>query len=529
MDTSIATTLGAGSGIDIRALVTSLSAAAKAPRDAAISRREEANAARVSSLASIASSVDSFSAALASLVAGGSLASQPSVSHPAHMTASALPGARLNGLSAAVEVRQLAMGQTLQSAPLPDGSAPVGQGTVTVTTAAGGFPIQIDAANDSLAGLATAINATGSGVRAQLLTDTSGTRLVLKGATGAAQAFTLTAAGSPGLDRFTTSGGLVQAQAAQDALLIVDGVEARRATNGFSDLLPGVKIDLKQAAPGIPIAIGVNPPTAAIEQAVQDFVTAYNELGAQIAAAGANVPGASGALRGDIGLAALKRDLAALPTKALASTGSPRTLAQIGVRTGRDGTLSLDIATLRTQMTADSEAVEALFNPGQSSSDPRVVIKSAATRVRPGTYALTDLVAASGTSPASGRIDGALATGIEGNLVAPAGSRGVGLILGIATGVTSATVTIDPGLAGALRSIRDGLSSANGPFAGSRSRLSGEAKALAAERETLDRRSAKYSEQLLKTYTAMDRQVSGFKATQSYLDQQVKIWTNGNN
>jgi len=27
----------------------------------------------------------------------------------------------------------------------------------------------------------------------------------------------------------------------------------------------------------------------------------------------------------------------------------------------------------------------------------------------------------------------------------------------------------------------------------------------------------------------MDRQVSAFKATQSYLEQQVQIWTNGKN
>jgi flagellar hook-associated protein 2 len=39
----------------------------------------------------------------------------------------------------------------------------------------------------------------------------------------------------------------------------------------------------------------------------------------------------------------------------------------------------------------------------------------------------------------------------------------------------------------------------------------------------------KYHDQLLTTFTAMDSRVSAFKATQSYLDQQIKMWTNGNN
>ena len=51
MDTSIGYALGIGSGIDIKKLVTDLSAAAKAPKENLIKSREELNAARVSTLA----------------------------------------------------------------------------------------------------------------------------------------------------------------------------------------------------------------------------------------------------------------------------------------------------------------------------------------------------------------------------------------------------------------------------------------------------------------------------------------------
>ena len=47
---------------------------------------------------------------------------------------------------------------------------------------------------------------------------------------------------------------------------------------------------------------------------------------------------------------------------------------------------------------------------------------------------------------------------------------------------------------------------------------------LGAEHET---RSTAYYDRLLGTFTAMERQVSAFKATQSYLDQQIKMWTAG--
>jgi flagellar hook-associated protein 2 len=38
-----------------------------------------------------------------------------------------------------------------------------------------------------------------------------------------------------------------------------------------------------------------------------------------------------------------------------------------------------------------------------------------------------------------------------------------------------------------------------------------------------------YEAQLTKIYSAMETRLSALKATQSYLDQQVKVWTNSNN
>ncbi|HYJ52953.1 MAG TPA: flagellar filament capping protein FliD [Allosphingosinicella sp.] len=525
MTTSIGFALGAGSGLDVRALVDDLAAAAKAPKEALIAQREKANEAKVSTLAQVSGAIDSFASALSSLISGGTLYSQPSLSDSSVFTATAVAGTRLGDLSAEIEVTQLARAQTLSSDPLGGASDPVGEGDLIIATDTGSFTVTITAANNSLTGLAKAINDKGAGVTASVVTDAAGARLVVKGGIGEAKAFTLSVPGgtTSGLERFAST-EMTLAQQAQDAILFVDGVEIHRAANSFADLIPGVQIDLKSAKPGTPVSVGVTRPTAAIGQAVQDFVTAYNELAAMIAeATKAGVSGEAGALRGDVGVREMQRQLAQLPTMILSSTGEgPHTLAEIGVRTNRDGTLSVSQTRLQDALTADPQGVEALFNPSQYSSSPLLTIKSAVGRVKPGTYAITDVVAG---DPATGKVDGVAFISSGPYLVAPSGSKALGLILGASANVASATITIDPGLGGALQAIRDGLRARDGAFATTGERLHKEADRIADDRTALETRSAKYYNQLLTTFTSMDRQVSAFKATQSYLDQQIKIWT----
>ena len=147
-----------------------------------------------------------------------------------------------------------------------------------------------------------------------------------------------------------------------------------------------------------------------------------------------------------------------------------------------------------------------------------------ASKVTPGTYTITDVVPAADPTPASGKIDGIAFTAFGSNLVAPAGSAAVGLVLDVSGAVASATITVDPGLGGALQSIRDALRARNGPLSGSEKKLTAEAKSISDDRAALEARSAKYYDKLLTTFTTMERQVSAFKATQSYLDQQIKMW-----
>lgn len=535
MVTSIGYSLGAGSGLDIKALVDGLAAAARAPKENLIAKREAANQASISALGEVSSAIDGFAAALSQLISGGTLFTQPSVSDPDVLTAAAVAGSDIGGLSAKIEVQQLARAQSLVSANLA-ASDPVGQGDLVLVTSAGSFTVTIDGSNDSLTGLAKAINDKQAGVTATVLTDSGGARLMLKGATGETGAFTLgVAAGTTsGLERFAydpaAPGGMTAAQVALDAIVRLDGVEVRRSTNSFGDLVAGVQIDLVRAAPGTIVSLGATRPSAAIKQAVSDFVGAYNELHAMLAeaTAPASAKGEAGALRGDLSIRDLQRQLARLTSTVLSSGTGPSTLAEIGVATNRDGTLSINETQLDTALERDPGGVEALFNPRQHSSDPLVTIFSKMGAAKPGTYTLTDLVPAGGGAGASGKVNGLAMISSGPHLISPASSPAVGLVVEVLGNVANATIIVDSGLGGALLAIRDAVRARSGPIVAAQQRLAAEAKSIASERDAMEARAATYYNQLVASFTTMEKQVSAFKATQSYLDQQIKAWTGDN-
>lgn len=534
MVTSIAASLGIGSGIDTKALIEGLAAATKAPKEALIVKRETANAAKISALAEASNAIDSFAAALSSLISGGTLSSQPSVSDTTILSAVALAGANLDGLAAEIQVDQLAQAQSLVSADFLTAADAVGMGDLTITTATGSFTVTVDGTNNSLTGLATAINGTNSGVTATVLTESGRARLVLKSGTGEERAFTLSVPGGTvsGLERFAydplIAGGMTRAQEAKDAIVRVDGVQVKRSSNNINDLIAGVQIDLKRAAPGSIVSIGVTKPTAAIKQGVGDFVAAYNELHKILAEATAGPKsgaGSGGPLYGDLSMRAMQRQLAGLTSTILNTSGGPQTLAEIGVATARDGTLSVNEARLQAAIDADPVGVEALFNPRQYSSDPNITIFNKMGAVKPGTYTLTGLVPDSGAG-ASGMINGVAGISSGPHVIAAANSGAVGLVVEVLNPVASATVTVDAGIGGALKSIRDALRASSGPIASSQSQFETEGKSIARDRASMEKRAEVYYNQLVKSFTAMDLYLLQTKATQSYLDQQIAAWNN---
>jgi len=462
---SIAAILGGTNSIDTGALVTQLVSATRGPREQVITSKQSVNNTRISALASATGSLATFSTALTDAMQNANLAGQPVSNDPTIASLSALPGGKPQGLPAQIEVQQLAAAQVLESVNLPARTDPVGLGTLTLTTASGARTITIDSSNNTLDGLAAAINGANAGVTASVAVDNRGARLVLKGATGAANSFTLTKGVTDTADvnlaRFTfdgTTGGMTRQQSALDSIIKIDGIEYRNNTNTVDTALPYVRIDLNKAAPGTLVTLATNQPTSTVKDLVSEFVSAYNSLRSALNTATA--PGtdtsSAGTLAGDSGVRDMMRKLSALSTTSLAASGTYRSLSDIGVKTNQDGTLALDTTRLDAAIAADPEGVAQMLNP---------TVSTAST----------------------------------------------------------------PGIAKIVSDLKTSVEASGGSVAASKSKYDKLAADYAKQMEKLNDDMTDYEEQLSKVYSAMGTKLAALRATQSYLTQQIDAWTGGNN
>ncbi|WP_432768790.1 MAG: flagellar filament capping protein FliD [Sphingopyxis sp.] len=457
MTTNIISSLGMGSGINVSQLVADLAAASREPKVERITQQTRQNQARISAVAQAKADLEGFADSLSQMVADGTLRSTPTVSDDSVLAATARAGLHADSFSASIEVTQLARAQTAYSGVVADRAAAIGQGLMTLSVGGTDYPITIAAATDSLDGLANAINATGSGVTASIVADEGGHRIILKGATGASNGFTLTT--DPGADpnlatfAYGSGGGMTLGQSALDAMFRLDGVDFSRSTNIVDDVVPGMSLTLKKAAPGQPVDIGASRPLDMIRQTVGDFVAVYNQLKASLTSA-ADMPGGGAALR------QLERDLAGMVSQVVTSHGTINRLSDIGISTTRDGLLSIDSVKLEKALATDAGAVEALFNPRRDATH---------------------------------------------------------------------TVATDPGIAVTLDAIRDKAIATDGVLDRVSRSLDAKQETLTETLEKIEQREDAYRARLEKQYGSLDARLAAFKATQSYLEQQIEMWNNQNN
>ncbi|WP_246218850.1 flagellar filament capping protein FliD [Parasphingorhabdus halotolerans] len=217
----------------------------------------------------------------------------------------------------------------------------------------------MDSTNDSLAGMRDAINASNSGVTAMILTDKAGSRLVMEAQEGVENSFTVTQSGvSPAMN-------LTNIATALDSIVKVDGIELTNSSNTVTGAIPGVQISILAAQAGTQFTINGASEPLDVAGLVSEFVTAYNELRSSLN--NATKPGLAGAsggpLAGDRGAREVIRKLSQLTSTRLTDVGDFKTLADIGVRTETDGTLSIDKTRLDAAVASDSGAVKLMLEP----------------------------------------------------------------------------------------------------------------------------------------------------------------------
>ena len=260
-----------------------------------------------------------------------------------------------------IAVNSLATTASSYTDALTDENTTFATGVITLKVGTTSTDITVDATNNTLRGIANAINDQNLGVTASIINDASGARLALVSKT-TGEAGDLTVTGN-------TSGiNFHKSVAGQNASLTIDGVPISSTTNTVTGAISGVTLNLAGSAPNTAVQLSVGPDTTGATQAVNNFVSAYNTVMRAITAQFTvnSSTGAAGSLGSNSSLRALQANLLSDVTYAMTGNNGYASLASLGINMANDGTLSVDQTTFSGVLSSHYSDFQSFF---QSLSD----------------------------------------------------------------------------------------------------------------------------------------------------------------
>ncbi|MFG0380590.1 flagellar filament capping protein FliD [Pseudomonas sp. zbq_18] len=571
--------LGVGSGIDIDSIVTALVNAEKAPKTLQLDRLEKATTSRFSALGTLKGSLSGLQAAIQnlnkeSLFTGRTASSSASSVLAAKANASAVAG------SYSVQVQQLASSSKvgLQSVS-SSASTTFNSGTLTILTGSSSFDVNVTANNNSLAGVRDAINTAGKGVgvSATIVTDSSGSRLVLNSSKSGEGNDIKVAVSEDGV---TTGTVALTTQAFQPSASLTLPTFAAGSGSTFQ------AGNLAISAAGVELDIAVND-----GDSLEDIRDAINTAGAGQGVSASIETDASGArlvlnsTNGTALTASATASGGAIGSNALTtlnpedgvtaiSSGPNSTTGAAGViNKAQSAVLYVDglkVVSDSNSVTSAIEGVTLNLASAQSSSDlaagktVNITIGSDKTAIKSGIQAFVDaynglintarqltavVQVGEGENPVTGALVGdatvrGLLSGLRSELVKMTGEEGTRALaeLGITTqkdgtlkiddaALTSALgsnlegvadyFTGDKGLMGRLDKMVEGYLKSNGVFDQRTKSLQSTLSNIDDQREALDLRIEKVQERLVAQYSAMDQLVANLTRTSEALSNQL--------
>ncbi|MGW8391728.1 flagellar filament capping protein FliD [Pseudoduganella sp. HUAS MS19] len=256
-----------------------------------------------------------------------------------------------------VKVSQLAQQQILVSPEVQTADTRIGTGSpavIRIGTGDSSKTITIDSRNNSLQGIADALK--DAGFDASLVRSSTGTALQLRSASGAGNELNITVAGDTAIRSLFSQA--TQTQAAQDAILTVDGKTIKSADNNVESAIEGVTLKLADEGDA---TVTIARDNSQIAKNVEAFVKGFNALQDRLDSLG------KGALRGNPALGQVRTQLDQLVRSA---GGSSEALANVGLSIDTNGRLKLDNGILNAAITANPDAVSKVFtNEGRGLAD----------------------------------------------------------------------------------------------------------------------------------------------------------------
>jgi flagellar hook-associated protein 2 len=434
MSDSIIRSLGAGSGIDTKSLVSSLVEVERAPVQNRLDAKQEKLEAQISAYGTLKSSLSEFQSAMSALADNDTFNAR-SVAFPDSDVItpnSVAPGSQTGTYQ--IEVVDVAQAQSLATGAYDDKDAAINEaGTLTISfgtwtydeDATNGnpgldgdtdddpfaFAVNADraalnitvSADDSLQNIADKINAEDADVQASVLLVDGKYQLLLTAPSGENNAIRIssddaTKGDTSGLSVFefneTEHSQVIETQQGNNAELKVNGLTVYRDTNEIDDVIQGFNFSLNKADPGTSLTFSVSADTGIAEQATRDFVAAYNlfyETSQNLV--GYSTDEDNQTIKGDLitdGTAkTLINRLRASMTSSVPGLDSGFTaLTNVGIRTELDGTLSVNEDDFSRAFADNFDQIEKLFaaNTESSSDQIKVTIGSYAQNTVAGDY-----------------------------------------------------------------------------------------------------------------------------------------------
>jgi flagellar hook-associated protein 2 len=369
---------GLATGIDTSSIVSQLMALERAPEQVLTSQKTKMQN-QVSAYNALSTALTSLQSLMAGMNSPDTFAAKT-----ASVADSSVAGATATSAAQAgthtLTVTSLARSQTLvsddtsnnNSGYASDTAQNFGTGAITIANAADPLhpvTVKIDNTNNSLQGIAAAINASAANVTARVVNDGSGTpyRLAIIGKD----------TGTYSVDATGLTGGTYnnpafdQKVAASQAVFQLDGIDMTRTTNTVTDALTGVTLTLQglTSSNSVGTTVTIGNDTAAVTTKINNFVSSYNNVMNLINTDTAYDPtsNTAGILFGDPTIRTVLDTLqTTLTNKVSGASGSFSSLADIGITTDKyTGLLSVDSSpsgmTLAKALNQDFNSVTALF------------------------------------------------------------------------------------------------------------------------------------------------------------------------
>lgn len=337
---------GVGSGIDTQSIVKALVAAEKAPKQTQITAQQTQTTTQLSALGTVKGALDSYRSAIDKLKDPSSFSGLSGTSSDEKKAKVTIDATASTGTYTLV-VEKLATASKVSSPVYEKGaSAVVNDGTqaTTLTISQAGVNYDVSVApGATLKQVRESINTQlqGKGISANVLTDASGSRLVLT-SSKMGKDTEITMSGDSALSKDYTT--LVEPQ---NAVYSIDGLKMESTSNKVDSAISGVTLEFVAADP-VATTITVAANSTTLKTSVQAFVTAYNALmttinaQTKVTATGDASTTTSGALTGD---ASMRQLVSSMRGELLnsSSTVSGANLSQMGIQTdAKTGLLTLN-------------------------------------------------------------------------------------------------------------------------------------------------------------------------------------------